>query len=155
MTPENWIAVGSASVTAVLTGLGLYFGPKLAVKQSIKQFQSQKWWDERYKAYTTILDALSIIQHVNQDLYGQKAGGADPLFIPEEMRTALGKAHLEVNKYSSQGPHLISATAASALKKYQQERIHDVGTELVQMYERDAESAGRCIAIISAEAKQI
>jgi hypothetical protein len=46
MTDDNWIAVGSAGVTALLTGLGLYLSPKLAVKHAIKQFQTQKKPDE-------------------------------------------------------------------------------------------------------------
>jgi hypothetical protein len=155
MKPESWIAIGSACVTAVLTGVGLYFGPRLAVKQAIKQFQIQKRWEEQNKVYTTILDALSVIQHVNEDRYGQLAAGQDPIFISDLKKAELDKADFELSKYTAQGPHLISPAAAAALKHFQEEQCHDEGTELVQMFEEEAEAAARCIAIISGEAKTI
>jgi len=51
MKPENWIAIGSAVLTAGLTATGLYFGPKLAVKRSLEQFQLQRRWELQHQAY--------------------------------------------------------------------------------------------------------
>jgi len=58
MKPENWIALGSVVVTAILTGVGLIFAPKLAVKRSLEQFQLQKRWELAHKDYGEITSCL-------------------------------------------------------------------------------------------------
>jgi hypothetical protein len=54
MKPEHWITLGNL----LLTAIGLYFGPKLAVKRSLEQFRAQKVWERKDQAYTQILSAL-------------------------------------------------------------------------------------------------
>ncbi len=58
MKPENWIALGGVVVTAMLTGVGLIFAPKLAVKRSLEQFQLQRRWELAHKDYGEITSGL-------------------------------------------------------------------------------------------------
>jgi hypothetical protein len=58
MKPEHWIAV----IQIVITITAMLVGPWLAVPWSMRQFHSQKWWEEKQKAYSVILSDLG---HIN------------------------------------------------------------------------------------------
>lgn len=88
LKPENWIAIGSAFLTALITGVGLYVGPKIAVKRSIEQFRSQKWWENQASAYAALLSRLAILKHHNRVWYAWAVEHED---MPEEKKGDFAK----------------------------------------------------------------
>jgi ABC-type arginine/histidine transport system permease subunit len=68
-------------MSVLVTLIGLFVGPLIAVRISLKQFHSQKWWELRAEAYSKIMGQLSAVQRA-LDLWidieeGTRAGGAD------------------------------------------------------------------------------
>ena len=55
MKPENWITLGGGLLTAFCTVIGLYFGPKRAVRLALEQFREEKWWERKATAYDDIV----------------------------------------------------------------------------------------------------
>jgi len=155
LKPENWIAIGSAVFSALVAGFGLYYGPKLAVQRAIEQFRSTRWWEKQQEAYMTILKHLSTIKYdasmrCDDIEMGLSRGPSD--FLREQFRTA----YYELELYTAQQDFLITTRAAKALtdfhaavEKWNVGSAPDFYGPAKEVYE----TAERCIAIISDEAK--
>src|ERR1039458_7187057 len=59
MKAEHLISLAGVILTALLTGVGLYFGPKRAVRLALEQFRAEKWWERRATAYDDIVRSAS------------------------------------------------------------------------------------------------
>jgi len=59
MKPESWITLGGVVITAALTAIGLFLGPKRAVRLALEQFRAEKWWERKATAYDDIVRAAS------------------------------------------------------------------------------------------------
>jgi hypothetical protein len=108
MKPEHWITLANL----LLTAIGLYVGPKLAVKRSLEQFQAQKVWERKDQAYTQVLSALLRFQHSFERLHAELEGGAPPPWEDSY------KEQLDVAEWSlreMQCRYIISAIAQNAL----------------------------------------
>lgn len=149
MKPELWITLGNL----VLTAIGLYFGPKLAVKRSLEQFRSQKWWERQHDTYTHILEDLSTMfaHHASLcDEITQSIKYSPSTETWEQIRIANNRLELT----SITGAYLISERAAVALKEYNQvayksllEREQFASAEMI------CDAAKTCMEIVKAEAK--
>ena len=148
LKPDNWIAIGSALLTALVTAIGLYIGPKLAVRRSLEQFRSQKWWERQHEMYTNILEDLSAICAYTTNRMNAPAERITPELVE---RVTLARHRLELTALT--GAYLVSETAAKALLRYQKE-ISD--PELIDntwdMWEITSNAAEQCLQIIRSEA---
>ena len=154
MKPENWIAIGSVVLTALVTAIGLYFGPKLTVKRAIEQFRSQKWWEKQCDTYSTLLESLSIVQCILQNHLG--AIETDSRYEPSEfMVEKLRLANHEIEKHTAQGAYLLSDAATEALRLYRRDSDYHYDVDPYDNYKAHYEAAKACIVTVSTEAKQV
>ena len=56
---KDWIP----GVQILVTIVGMYIGPKLAIHYSLKQFRSQKWWERKAEVYHSLMGHLAILKH--------------------------------------------------------------------------------------------
>jgi hypothetical protein len=59
MITKDWLSI----VQILVTIAGMYVGPKLAIRYSMKQFHSTKWWERREQLYTSLLESLSFLRY--------------------------------------------------------------------------------------------
>jgi hypothetical protein len=154
MKANNWIAIGSAFISALLTAIGLYFGPMIAVKRALEQFRSTKWWEKQCAAYDILLESLSVAQYV----YGNhlEAITLQSTYTPSDfLKEKLRLANHEIEKHTAQGVYLLTEEAAKALKQYQRDHYIEYDEDLYKGYERAFDAARMCIETLTQEAKQV
>ena len=154
MKPEHWIAIGSAVLTAILTAIGLYVGPKLAVKRSLEQFRSQKWWERQQEVYTQLLEDLSIIYSHDLDVMDQ-IETENNYKLTTEISGMITSARHRVERLSVTGAYMISEAAACALTKYQRASYRaDAESHPHAACDIESSAAKECLEIIKQEAKK-
>ena len=116
MKPENWISI----VVATWTAIALFVGPRIAVKLSLRQFRSQKWWERQQAAYTEMLEDLSVVFSYHVNLMDTIETGSKYNRTPQVTeRVSLARDRLE--RQSATGAYMISDKTAEALIKYQRQ----------------------------------
>src|SRR5512141_2014047 len=81
----------------------------ITVRLSLRQFYSQRWWDRKHEAYTSIIDALSDLVNY-YDMFSNEVLGI--IHISEERKDELNaiskKGHAILRKATSLGTFVIS-----------------------------------------------
>ncbi len=96
MTTKDWLSL-------LVTLIGVFAGPALAVRWSIKQFQSQKWWELKAEVYSNIMGQLSAVRQA-LDLW---------IDLAESRRGASAEQKKLVSKEYSDAKHALGKTAAA------------------------------------------
>jgi len=148
MKPETWIGIAQIIITLI----AMWLAPWLAVKWSLKQFRSQKWWEEKQEAYKTVLECLSIIRYHYANRFDAlvKSYRYEP---HEDTSERVRLAHRELELHSATGAYLISNGAAEALHKYEIQ-INVTEQSERQTYETYRDAASECIDVVKAEARR-
>src|SRR6266498_885711 len=91
----------------------------ITVRLSLKQFYSERWWDRKHEAYTSIIDALSDLVNY-YDMFSDEALGIIKISDDrkKEMNELSKKVHAVLRKATSMGNFVISKDANLALKQY-------------------------------------
>jgi hypothetical protein len=150
MKPEHWIAVGSAATSAILTALGLWLGPRLAVKRSIEEFQSRKWWELRVGTYSVLLEALSSLQWSLTQKLNAEMGSLHF----EDWDVEASRLHVSAlaKTFSSKGYLLSSRTARAIDKILYVYSDPTIGSGVIDRLNIEIDELGKCIAIVKDEA---
>jgi hypothetical protein len=136
------------------TVIGMFFGPWLAVRLSLRQFRSQKWWERQQEAYTTLLESLSVIlnfyeTHFDALIHGEGWRPGSDVF------QRLKDARYQLEKYSAIGAYLISDEASEALRLYHRKTYRaDEGCDEDKYFQILSSEAAKCIHVLKAEAKK-
>jgi hypothetical protein len=154
MKPENWIAIGSAVLTGLITAAGLYLGPKFAVKRSLQQFRSEHWWKKQDETYTKLLEHLSVIQ-TDSGNYIESIEMQESYHPGEIQKARVHSAYNELEALTAQGSYLISEKAAEALRIFQHESWVGPDDDAHGGYSKTFDAAKKCIAVLTAEAKAL
>jgi len=114
MKPEHWITLCNLLLTAV----GLYLGPKIAVRRSLEQFRSQKWWERKASAYDDMIRSASRLCNFHVQCFdavtiGPRLSDEWVARADEKNREAIGI--LETFKYS--GGFVIVEEAGESVKR--------------------------------------
>ena len=142
MKPENWISVA----VAVWTAIALFVGPRIAVRLSLKQFRSQKWWERQNEVYTQLLEDLSMDEIETRSEYNPGP----------EIVAAAARAKHRVEQQSVTGAYIISEPAASALTKYQRASYKaDAESHPHDAYDIRSSAAKECLEVIKIEATTV
>lgn len=134
-------------LSAILTGVGLYFGPKLAVKRALEQFRSEKWWERKEQIYTTLLEQLSLIYHHHSKLLNAEHMG-ETLSLSDKDRELVDQALQHLKKSLELGQYLISTDAAKALQRV----LWADGEFAMEYYEDSCSKLSTAIELIRKEA---
>lgn len=90
----------------------------ITVRLALKQFYSQKWWERKANAYSTIIEAL---YHVQNDLGSTFDDAIGEIRLSEDRAKALGeeskKGYAEIYKAENIGAFVISKEAAECLTR--------------------------------------
>ena len=96
----------------------------VTVRLSVRAFSSQRWWERKADAYSSIINALSQelaeawrILDAEERRPAGAAGGAPPLLGEAEARTRRGEAQLRLHEAASEGAFFISKSAAKHLEE--------------------------------------
>ena len=151
MKPENWISVA----VAVWTAIALFVGPRIAVRLSLKQFRSQKWWESQNEVYTQLLEDLSMIYSYHINLMDEIETRSEYNPGPEIVAAAARAKH-RVEQQSVTGAYIISEPAASALTKYQRASYKaDAESHPHDAYDIRSSAAKECLEVIKIEATTV
>jgi hypothetical protein len=118
MKPEHLISLAGVILTALLTGVGLYIGPKRAVRLALEQFRAEKWWERKATAYDDIVRSASRLCGFHCDCYASLKLG---YHIGEEWLEACrvknqeATAVLETHRFS--GGFVISEEAGRSINR--------------------------------------
>jgi hypothetical protein len=100
-------AILISAVTSVIT-----------VQLALKQFYSQKWWERKADAYSTIIEAL---YHVQNDLGSTFDDAVGEINLSEDRKKSLEdesrKGYAEIYKAENIGAFVISKDAAECLTR--------------------------------------
>jgi hypothetical protein len=149
MKPET-----TSSIQIVISLIGMFVGPWLAVKWSLKQFRSEKWWEKQYETYSAILEHLSVIQY-NSANYCEGIELRYTYAPGDAVKQKMSLACSELDKYTAQEAYLISDAAAEALRSYQREAWAAPEDSPHDAHEKSYAAAKKCIAVLTAEAKKL
>src|SRR5690348_7803823 len=90
----------------------------ITVRLSIRQFQSQKWWERKAEAYSQIMEQLTLLEISYGAWYDDaisvnKLGDERQRALSEEHR----KAEEQVRRAAAAGSYIVSPKAALALSE--------------------------------------
>ena len=96
----------------------------VTVRLSVRAFSSQRWWERKADAYSSIINALSQelaeawrILDAEERLQPGTPGRVPPLLGQAEARTRRREAQLRLHEAASEGAFFISESAAKHLEK--------------------------------------
>jgi len=152
MKPENWISIASAAVSASMAAIGLYFGPKFAVKRALEQFRSTKSWEQSTEAYAGLLQELGILKHTNR-LWYEHCTNARIMNHEERERCQAEHqgARRAIERKSIANMLFISEASRRAIDTLVV-AIEDRAGDLVNQLEREWSAIENCITTVSNEA---
>jgi hypothetical protein len=89
----------------------------VTVRLSIKQFYSEKWWEKKAEAYSSIIEQLSYLQYFLEQWFSNEIGEK---VLREEtkarMREEYEQVELALKKAAAAGAYIVSDDTAIALK---------------------------------------
>jgi hypothetical protein len=121
MKPEHWFMLCNLLLTAV----GLYVGPKIAVRRAVEQFRSQKWWERKATAYDDVIRAASRVRWYYSKWFEIETKGWQ---MAEEWKKDADEKRKEamavLDSYTDWAGFVISEEAGSAIERIIQSLEH-------------------------------
>ena len=94
----------------------------LTVHLSLRRFYSERWWERKAHAYSTILESMYMMRAYPTRLLRRTEQGRDvSKEIQQELQLNSQKGYDEINKAIAIGTFIISDKAASYLSDFQKE----------------------------------
>jgi hypothetical protein len=113
----------------------------LAVKFSIRRFQSEKWFERRVDAYMKVIEALHFMKHCTErQLRAEERGTELPREVEEELKNSYLQGLSDLRKLTDMGAILFSAEAVSVLDTLSRE-LKEASTALSFWEHLDSEGA--------------
>ena len=103
-------------VSLAINLIGVLLAPWLAVKRSLKQFRSTRWWEKQAEAYSEIMEQLRTLQYALGRWCDESSHLID---LSKSEKETLNKKFVEarevLEKSAAAGAYLISEEASNAL----------------------------------------
>lgn len=111
------------SIGTLLTGVVVaVISARLTVRYALKRFYSEKWWERKVAAYSSIIEALHHVRnHADTNLEFSQRGRDIPEQGDNELTEKLQDAMAELRKQWDIGNFIISDEAVEALNTLMQE----------------------------------
>jgi hypothetical protein len=115
---DRMTSIASIAVTSI----GMFVGPLIAVRMSVKQFRSTRWWEKQEEAYREIMGALATLQHALARWFDDSVQMRN-LSQPEKdsLNRKSEEAREMIDKAAATGAYLISEDASQALATLKRE----------------------------------
>jgi hypothetical protein len=103
-------------VSVAITLIGIFVAPWLAVRMSLKQFRSTKWWEKQAEAYSNIMEHLTTLQYALGAWCDESSHQRDLSKSEKEtLNKKFGEAREVIAKATAAGAYMISTEASNAL----------------------------------------
>jgi len=106
-------------INLMISILSPFLAAFLATFLALKKFSSERWWEQKMKAYLEILENLSLIFFYYSSSWDDLA---DTTYMNKTIRSKMHEKYFEAKnvliKYSASGSILISDESAKILKDY-------------------------------------
>lgn len=112
---NNLITMLTTGLPALIVAL---VSPVVTVRVALKQFYSQKWWEQKSEAYVGLIQFLSEYQHACGELFNHFALDIQNNKFKERMERDRSKAYEEIQKIHSKGQFVFPKAALFELKKF-------------------------------------
>jgi hypothetical protein len=137
------------TVKDIVTLVGVFVGPWIAVRISVGQYASQKWWERKADTYARLLEALSILrwnasQEYNKLLHLSSFEYTEP---PDKDSSLIVLA-----KLTAQGNYMISERAVKALTEFIRSFTDEPTGDIADTIGRQIDAADLCLNVIREEA---
>lgn len=144
------VAFVPSIITAILTAL-------VAVRLSIRQFHSQRWWEKKAETYSAILEHLSELHSALseswQDILEIRNIGPIKSERTVQLRAMNQNARLAIAKAAATGSFIVSSETARVLENLNRELQTEEGGNPANEYERLFKALRQAISKIREEAK--
>lgn len=139
------------TVKDIVTLVGVFVGPWIAIKISVGQYTAQKWWERKADTYARLLEALSLFRwNASQDYnsvlglsnvhYTESSDHEPPLIV--------------LAKVAASGNYIISENAVKALHHFIATVTDEPDPDRLRNSERDIEAADSCLNVVREEANR-
>ena len=103
-------------VSVAITLIGIFVAPWLAVKMSLKQFRSTRWWEKQAESYSNIVGHLTTLQYAlgawcDESMHLRDLSKSEK----ETLNKKFGEAREVIEKAAAAGAYMISEEASNAL----------------------------------------
>jgi hypothetical protein len=137
------------TVKDIVTLVGVFVGPWIAVRISVGQYAIQRWWERRADTYARLLEALSILrwnasQEYNKMLHLSSFEHTEP---PDKDPSLIVLA-----KLAAQGNYMISERAVKALTDFIRTFTDEPALSIGDTIVRQIDAADLCLNVIREEA---
>jgi hypothetical protein len=128
----------------------------VTVRLSLKQFYSQRWWERKAEAYSSIIEQLSYLQYYYRKLEGAELGAES---LDPDRRKELGKKATEamefLEKSAAAGAYAVSKETADAVFTLIQELVivRGVAEGPMDLIGSSWEALTKCMAVVREQAK--
>lgn len=103
-------------VSVAITLIGIFVAPWLAVRMSLKQFRSTRWWEKKAEAYSNIMEHLTTLQFALGAWCDESSHLRDFSKSEKEiLNKKFGEATEVIEKAAAAGAYMISNEASNAL----------------------------------------
>ncbi len=143
MTAATGISIAQITVTLI----GMFVGPWLAVRWSLKQFRQNKWWEEKGQVYRTLLEDLSWLRQQNI-IFLQAAEEGEEYSASEYINNLEREVRQRINRCIGFSSYLISKDAAKALE----DAIQPTGDGDLEYFDDAIGKCDRALSLIREEA---
>lgn len=109
---KDYIPLIQLIVTSLITVIGLYLGPRFAVRQALRQFNQQELLKRRIDTYKLLLEDMSGLLNYYGDLFDHAIGAGPPRTDSQELK----EARFALEKHSNSGGFIISERAEAAIQ---------------------------------------
>ena len=153
MSTDNIVTLIAAGLAFLASLIAVIIS---AYNARFNRFASERWWERKAEAYTSIIDALSDLVYYYQQNFDsfvtQKELSEEK---QREIKERWRKGNFEIKKATNIGAFLISPEAENALKKYWEEPTDDdYLSDWFERLARDYTKAENCLKELVLFAKQ-
>lgn len=121
---------------------------RITVWLSLSQFRSQKWWEAKAAAYSTIIEALYNAKHYTDALIDEtEIARALTSDERKKLASAASKGTEEIRKATGIGAYIISKEAAACLANLEKSRKADYSNpDYFQVLQNDSGYLAECLS---------
>ena len=149
----DWISILTATLPGAIIAV---FAAIISVRLAFRRTTQEKWWEKKYEAYSSLLEALHHLKNYAAEHYENQ-------FIHEsineekqkELTDDWKKFTRELNRLSDLAAFRLSAESVTILEEYRRKKLDARQSEDVfDWIEGDLEAAKECLTKLTAAAKR-
>jgi hypothetical protein len=129
----------------------------ITVRLSMRQFFSERLWEKRAEAYSSIMGHLAWLQYTLGE-WSEEIINPNVNWNKEKrdhINEMYSKAKEEVTKVAAIGSYVISEEAASSLEELLKELNKDYGNDIYKENDNNYAAVKKCISLIRKDSKKV